>query len=162
MGETKRLEELLEEEAESMRRDPLGGLVMHYGMPPPHRPMKPKPPAPDTATDPLPAMPPITHNPFTGEPVNLLEVLAQNAHLSDEVAHLKKQYEELDRLAGNRLKEIGQLKLKAAELEEHQRFCPRDKSQAVPRCAFPGGCKNKPLKNLTMCGKHQPFPAKKW
>jgi hypothetical protein len=110
MGETKSLNELLEEIAsEDMGR----GMVLMYGAPPDVGSQRFKPPEPSPVTRPTPgvqAMPPITHNPFTGEPVNLLEVLAQNAVLMDENKRLTD-------IVSKQLESIRELQRKVAALE---------------------------------------------
>jgi hypothetical protein len=88
----------------------MGGenMVMMYGMPPdmssprfkPIKPMEPGKEGIGPVTQPMPgvqAMPPVTHNPFTGEPVNLLEVLAENAFLKDEKKRLERVAAVMDR-----------------------------------------------------------------
>jgi hypothetical protein len=153
-------------------------MVMMYGGPPdfPSERFKPQEPGKEgigPVQHPMPsaqAMPPITHNPFTGEPVNVLEMLAQNALLIDEKKRLMalceeqlKQVNQLKVQASGDAHSIATLESKLIDLETRYNALARLKSRTElgAHCAFVGGCLNKPMKNLTMCRKHQPFPAKK-
>lgn len=132
-------------------------MVLMYGTPPdvPSPRFEPQnEPGPSPVTSPMPgvqSMPPITHNPFTGEPVNLLEILAQNAVLTDENKRLKEFVEK-------QLETLKTLQQKITDLTTE--LIPQRKKTGVP-CAFPGGCPRKARRGFTMCGKHQPIPAKK-
>jgi hypothetical protein len=99
-------------------------MVLMYGVPPDmdsprFKPIKPMEPQvlPGQVGPFVPSgvqgIPPVTHNPFTGEPINLLEVLAQNARLAEENAQLEKQMEgrlnELGAICDSRLNEIKHL-----------------------------------------------------
>lgn len=90
----------------------MSNMVLMYGTPPdmdsPRFPKR-EPLMPSPVTQPMPgvqAMPPVTHNPFTGEPVNLLEVLAQSALLTDENKRLKEQISEMEKLLVARTEEL--------------------------------------------------------
>lgn len=116
-------------------------MVMMYGMPPdrggprfkPVKPMEPGKEGIGPVTQSMPgvqAMPPITHNPFTGEPVNLLELLASEALLRDEKKQLealvgqllseRKQDAETIRLLRGTIHTL-ETQVKALEFQEEQR-----------------------------------------
>jgi hypothetical protein len=106
-------------------------MVMMYGMPPDRQSPRFTPPEPQVvpgAVGPLvplpPGHPPVTHNPFTGEPVNVLEMLAQNAVLKDENKRLTdivgKQVDAIKKLqqqAGVDRSSIATLESKLIDLE---------------------------------------------
>jgi hypothetical protein len=95
-------------------------MVLMYGTPPDmesprFKPVKPMEPSP--VTQPMPGvqgMPPITHNPFTGEAVNIFEMLTENAVLKDEKRRLEDQVKGLNELNDSRIAEIRKLQQQAA------------------------------------------------
>jgi hypothetical protein len=77
-------------------------MIVMYGAPPDRRServleaiKKHMQPQSTVASAPVTGMTLIIHNPFTGEPINLLEVLAQNAKLTDERAKLELEMRDL-------------------------------------------------------------------
>jgi hypothetical protein len=73
---------------------PIYNMTLMYGVPPDLGSPRYEPAQPQPGPIGILGIPPITHNPFTGEPVNVLEMLTRNAFLEDENKRLTALCEE--------------------------------------------------------------------